>query len=55
MSEPQHGTISGYVDDDCRWIYSVWDANQRDWQDVGGSRMDAEQYAARIPGPRSGG
>jgi len=54
MSEPQHGTISGYVDDDCRWTYSVWDANMREWRDVGGSRMAAEQYAARLPEPRSG-
>jgi len=54
MSEPSHRAISGYVDDDCRWTYSVYDVNRREWRDVGVHRQEAEQYAALLPEPRHG-
>ncbi|GAB3448333.1 hypothetical protein GCM10027436_41310 [Actinophytocola sediminis] len=44
------GVISGYVDADCQWIYSVW--NGSEWVDVGRSRAAALEAAARIPQPR---
>lgn len=54
MSDPAHRAISGFVNDDFRWTYSVYDANQRDWLDVGTSHDEAEMYAARLPEPRIG-
>lgn len=54
MSEPAHGAISGYVNDDCRWTYAVYDSNQHQWRDVSGYRHEAEQYAAHLPRPRVG-
>jgi hypothetical protein len=54
MSEPSHRALSGYVNDDCIWTYSVYDATRREWQDVSVNRHEAEQYAARLPEPRRG-
>jgi hypothetical protein len=54
MSEPSHRALSGYVNDDCIWTYSVYDATRREWQDVSANRHEAEQYAARLPEPRRG-
>lgn len=44
------GVISGYVDADCQWTYSVW--NGTEWVDVGRDRADALKAATRIPAPR---
>ncbi|WP_291414306.1 hypothetical protein [Actinophytocola sp.] len=49
---PAHGTLSGYVNDDCRWTYSVFDANTGEWRDVGDQRHEALQFAASLPEPR---
>lgn len=54
MSEPSHGAISGYVNDDCIWTYSVYDRNHQEWRDVSVNRSEAEQFAARLPEPRHG-
>ena len=54
MSDPAHRAISGYVNDDCIWTYSVYDENRREWRDVSVNRFEAEQYAARLPEPRVG-
>ncbi|GAB1509354.1 hypothetical protein [Actinophytocola sp. KF-1] len=54
MSEPSHRAISGYVNDDCIWTYSVYDQNSRAWLDVSQNRHEAEQYAAHLPEPRHG-
>jgi transposase-like protein len=54
MSEPSHRAISGYVNDDCIWTYSVYDGNRREWRDVSVNRHEAEQYAAHLPEPRHG-
>ena len=54
MSEPSHGAISGYVNDDCIWTYSVYDRDRGEWRDVSVNRHEAEQYAAHLPEPRKG-
>jgi hypothetical protein len=54
MHDPAHRAISGYVNDDCIWTYSVYDENRREWRDVSVNRFEAEQYAARLPEPRVG-
>ena len=54
MSEPSHRAISGYVNDDCIWTYSVYDGNHREWRDVSVNRHEAEQFAAHLPEPRHG-
>lgn len=54
MSEPAHGAISGYVNDDCQWTYSVYDSNRQEWLDVSERRDEAQRYAARLPEPRRG-
>jgi hypothetical protein len=54
MSEPSHRAISGYVNDDCIWTYSVYDGNRREWRDVSVDRSEAVQYAAGLPEPRHG-
>lgn len=51
-SDPQHRAISGYVDENCRWVFSVYDANDHEWRDVGAHRHEAVQYAANLPEPR---
>jgi hypothetical protein len=54
MSEPSHRAISGYVNDDCIWTYSVYDRNRQEWRDVSVNRSEAVQYAAHLPEPRHG-
>lgn len=54
MSEPSHRAISGYVNDDCIWTYSVYDGNHQEWRDVSVNRYEAEQFALHLPEPRRG-
>lgn len=40
------GQISGYVNDECQWTYSVWDGAQ--WVDVGPDRNEAANVALSL-------
>jgi hypothetical protein len=46
---PKHREMSGYLNNQLRWVYSAWDANRYDWRDLGTDHEQAQAAVAAWP------